>query len=70
MGTYKHAVALEKAIKRACKKHDNEEIGVVLSALLVEVAQFIGMPKAQFLKILEGLWDIKSGDATDNLEVH
>jgi len=68
--TLSKAQTLASTIKRECISHSGEEIGVVLTTLLVDFAQFVGMPKTQFMEMINEAWDIKSGDATDNLEVH
>jgi hypothetical protein len=57
MGTFQRASALATTIKQACKPYDTEEVGVVLSSLLVDFAKFLGMPKDVFLTMLDGLWD-------------
>jgi len=76
MGTVPKAKTLSKAqtlastIKRECMFHSGEEIGVVLTTLLVDFAHFAGISKTHFMEMMNKAWDIKSGDATDNLEVH
>jgi len=62
MGTYDKAAGLATRIKRECKNHDTEEIGVALSSLLVEFAQHVGMPKETFMEMIGGLWDLPSED--------
>lgn len=58
MGTYDKAAGLATRIKRECKGHDTEEVGVALSSILVEFAQHIGMPKEVFMEMISGLWDL------------
>ena len=63
MGTYDKAAGLATRIKRECKSHDTEEIGVALSSILVEFAQHVGMSKETFMEMIGGLWDLTPEDA-------
>ena len=68
--TRSKAQTLASTIKRECMSHSGEEIGVVLTTLLVDFAQFVGMPKTQFMEMINEAWDMRNDDTTDNLEVH
>lgn len=70
MGTVSKAKTLASAIKRECMSHSGEEIGVVLTTLLVDFARFVGMPKTQFMEMINEAWDMRNDDTTDEAEVH
>jgi hypothetical protein len=69
MGDTKKMAALEAAIKRACKGHKVDEIGSVLSVMLIDFAKHIGMPKDVFAATILAFWD-ESDDHMDGAEVH
>ena len=57
MGNTKKMAALEAAIRRACKEHQAEEIGPVLSVMLIDFAKHVGMPRAVLVPMILALWD-------------
>ena len=69
MGDTKKMAALEAAIRRACKGHKVEEVGSVLSVMLIDFAKHIGMPKDVFVATILAFWD-ESDDHMDGVEVH
>ena len=69
MGDTKKMAALEAAIKRACKGHKGDEIGSVLSVMLIDFAKHIGMPKDVFAATILAFWD-EVDDHMDGVEVH
>jgi hypothetical protein len=72
MGDIKKMAALEVAIRRACKGHKVDEIGSVLSALLIDFAKHNGMPKDVFATMVLDFWDEFDDhiDDMDEAEVH
>ena len=57
MGDTKKMAALEAAIRRACKGHKVDEVGSVLSVMLIDFAKHIGMPKDVFVATILAFWD-------------
>lgn len=62
------AQTLASTIRRECRSHSREEIGVVLTMLLVDFAQIVGMPKTHFMEMMNGAWDINGLDVTNQDE--
>jgi len=69
MGDTKKMAALEAAIRRACKGHKVDEVGSVLSVMLIDFAKHIGMPKDVFVATILAFWD-ELDDPMDGVEVH
>lgn len=69
MGDTKKMAALEAAIRRACKGHKVDEVGSVLSVMLIDFAKHIGMPKDVFVATILAFWD-EFDDPMDGVEVH
>lgn len=72
MGDTKKMAALEAAIRRACKGYKGDEVGSVLSAMVIDFARHVGMPKDVFATMILDFWD-ELDDHIDDMneaEVH
>jgi hypothetical protein len=61
------ARVLYNAIRKHCADYDTVEIGTALSAILVDFAQWLGMPKEDLLEIISNIWD---DDETSDEAIH
>jgi hypothetical protein len=67
MGDTKKMAALEATIRRACQDYDVEEVGPVLTTVLIDFAKHVGMPKDVFASMIIALWGVVS---PNDVEVH
>tara|TARA_R110000868_G_scaffold193807_1_gene439044 strand:- start:3446 stop:3664 length:219 start_codon:yes stop_codon:yes gene_type:complete len=72
MGDIKKMAALEEAIRRACKGYKGDEVGSVLSAMVIDFARHTGMPKDVFASMILAFWDEFDDhmDDMDKVEMH
>jgi hypothetical protein len=66
MGTREKASELEKKIKKQCVGHDPQEIGFVLSCTIVALAQKLEIPKYDFLRMLDDMWELQLEDGEED----
>lgn len=48
---------LYRALRKNCDGHSVPAIGTALSTVLVDFAQYIGMPKEDLMKAISSTWD-------------
>lgn len=48
---------LYRALRKNCDGHSGPAIGMALSAVLVDFAQYIGMPKEGLMEAISNTWD-------------
>ena len=53
----KAAETLYRALRKNCHGHSGPAIGMALSALAVDFAQYVGMSKEEFMEVISNTWD-------------
>jgi hypothetical protein len=49
---------LAESLRGKCKDYTAEEVGTALTIILLDFATFLGIPKKEFLKMIDQGWDL------------